>query len=68
LGATAVISTMVPIRTCARFAVTEGGAGWAGAAAGFEEGLKTGMIAQAVKKGSMTSRRRTATRRIGRRV
>jgi hypothetical protein len=68
LGATAVISTMVPIKTCARFAVTAVAAGWAWSGAGFGEGLEMGMITQLVRKGRQSNRTRTAPRRIGRRV
>src|SRR2546426_4295239 len=62
LGATAVISTSVPMRNWARLTVTDADAGLD---AGGEAGRAMGMIAQAVKNGIQASRKRTARRCIG---
>src|SRR2546426_4131082 len=62
LGATAVISTSVPMRNWARLTVTEADAGLD---AGGEAGRARGMIAQAVKNGIQASRKRAARRCIG---
>src|SRR3989475_4126876 len=56
LGATAVISTSVPMRNWARLRVTGAGGG---------DDFEMGMIAQAVKNGIQASRKRTARRCIG---
>src|SRR2546426_5327356 len=62
LGATAVISTSVPMRNWARLTVTDADAGLD---AGGEAGRAMGMIAQAVKNGIQASRKRAARRCIG---
>src|SRR5712691_6537352 len=62
LGATAVISTSVPMRNWARVTVTETDADLD---ADCEAGRETGMIAQAVKNGIQASRKRAARRCIG---
>src|SRR2546428_9941193 len=56
LGATAVISTSVPMRNWARLRVTGAGGG---------DDFEMGMIAQAVKNGIQASRKRAAWRCIG---
>src|SRR5437016_14676636 len=62
LGATAVISTSVPMRNWARLTVTDADAGLD---AGGEAGRAMGMNAQAVKNGIQASRKRTARRCTG---
>src|SRR5437899_7256935 len=56
LGATAVISTSVPMRNWARLRVTGAGGG---------DDFEMGMIAQAVKNGIQASRKRAERRCIG---
>src|SRR2546428_8308272 len=62
LGATAVISTSVPMRNWARLTVTDADAGLD---AGGEAGRAMGMIAQAGKNGKQARRKKTARRCIG---
>src|SRR2546426_7435949 len=62
LGATAVISTSVPMRNWARLTVTDADAGLD---AGGEAGRAMGMIAQAGENGIQASRKKTARPCIG---
>src|SRR2546425_12827415 len=62
LGATAVISTSVPMRNWARLTVTDADAGLD---AGGEAGRAMGMIAQAGENGIQASRKRNGRRCIG---
>src|SRR2546426_10345863 len=62
LGATAVISTSVPMRNWARLTVTDADAGLD---AGGEAGRAMGMIGQAGKNGIKASRKKAARRWIG---
>src|SRR2546429_2381844 len=62
LGATAVISTSVPMRNWARLTVTDADAGLD---AGGEAGRAMGVIAQAGENGIQGRRKKTARRCIG---